>query len=99
MVTWLTPLSVSIYARVTIPYPPAPDHIKPWVFPIEEWWTKMKLSPEHLTCIQYAKVLQYTAKLSKGTNLIESANCVSAFTLILHEYYEITYKMIAKHDP
>ena len=60
---------------------------------------KNETQPEHLTCIQYAKVLQYMAKLSKGTNLIEPANCMPTFALILHEYYDITYEMIAKHDP
>ena len=59
----------------------------------------MKLSPKRLTCIQYVKVLQYMAELSKGNNLIELANYLSAFALILHDYYEITYEMVAKHDP
>ena len=99
MVTWLIPFSVSRCAGVTIPCSPTSDHIKPWMLPIEEQWTRMCLSPEHLTCIQFAKALQYTAELSKGTNFIELANCVPAFMLILNEYHEVTYKMIAKHDP
>ena len=65
--SWQWPKAVNKLGILNIPCPPAPDHLKVWMFKVVDL-SHLKLMPNHYLCVQYARALQFAAATT--TNVV-----------------------------
>ena len=94
--SWQWPKAVNKLGILNIPCPPAPDHLRVWMFKVDDLM-HLRLSPSHFLCIQYAWALQFTAATTTNTAMCKPADCLTAFITSMSLFYTITENMWQNH--
>ena len=76
--TWQWLKAVNKLGILNIPCPPAPDHLRVWMFKVDDL-AHMRLLPNHYLCIQYTWALQFTATTTTSAAMCRPADCLTAF--------------------
>ena len=90
--SWQWPKAVNKLGILDIPCPPAPDHLRVWMFKVDDL-AHMRLSPNHYLCIQYAQALQFTATTTISAAMCRPVDCLTAFITSMSPFYTITENM------
>ena len=90
--SWQLPKVVNKLEILDIPCPPAPDHLRVWMFKVDDL-VHLRLLPSHYSCIQYARVLQFTAAATTNAAMCRPADCLTAFITSMSPFYTITEDM------
>ena len=98
VLSWQWPAAVDKLGILDIPCPPLPDHLKVWMFKIDDL-VHMKLPPNHYLCIQYAWALQFHATITTNATICRPASCLDAFIMAMCLFYKITTAMWQPHMP
>ena len=93
--SWQWPKAVNKLGILNIPCPLAPDHLRLWMFKVDDLMY-MRLPPNDYLCIQYAWALQFTAAT---TTSAANANLqtLTAFITSMSSFYTITEDMWQNH--
>ena len=75
-----------------IPCPPVPDHLKVWMFKVDDL-SHWNLMPNHYLCIQYARALQFAAATTTSAVMCWPAESLTAFITSMSPFYTITEDM------
>ena len=98
VLSWQWPVAVAKLGILNIPCPPPPDHLKMWMFKIDDL-VHMRLSANHYLCIQYARALQFYASITTNASMCRPVSCLEAFITAMSPYYKITRAMWQTHIP
>ena len=96
--SWQWPKAVNKLGILDIPCPPAPDHVKVWMFKIDDL-VHLGLTPSHYLCIQYAQALQFTTAVTTNAAMCRPSDCLTAFIMAMSPFYRITTTMWQNHAP
>ena len=94
--SWQWPKAVDKLGILNIPCPPAPDHLKVWMFKVDDL-SHWNLMPNHYLCIQYARALQFVAATTTSTVMCWPAKSLTAFITSMSPFYTITEDMWQNH--
>ena len=95
--SWQWPKAVNKLGILNIPCPPAPDHLRVWMFKVDDL-AHLRLLPSHYLCIQYAQALQFTAATTTNAAMCRPADCLTAFITSMNLFYTIR-EYVAKPCP
>ena len=90
--SWQWPKVVNKLGILDIPCPLAPDHLRVWMFKVDDL-VHLRLLPSHYSCIQYARALQFTAATTTNAAMCRPADCLTAFITSMSPFYTITDDM------
>ena len=93
--SWQWPKAVDKLGILDIPCSPAPDHLKVWMFKVDDL-THLTLLPSHYLCIQYSWAFQFTAATTTNAAMCRPADCLTVFITSMSPCYTIT-KDISPH--
>ena len=96
--SWQRPKAVNKLGILDIPCPPVPDHLKVWMFKVDDL-VHMRLIPNHYLCIQYVQALQFTTAVTTNASMCRPADCLAAFITAMSPFYKITTSMWQNHAP
>ena len=94
--SWQWPKAVNKLGILDIPCPLAPDHLRVWMFKVDDLM-HMRLLPNHYLCIQYAQALQFTATTTTSAAMCRPVDCLTAFITSMSPFYTITEDMWQNH--
>ena len=98
VLSWQWLAAVNKLGILDIPCPAPPDHLKVWMFKIDNL-VNLRLTPSHYLCIQYAQALQFTTAISTNASMCRPAGCLEAFIMAMSPFYKITTAMWQFHVP
>ena len=90
--SWQWPKAVNKLGILDIPCPPAPDHLRVWMFKVDDL-SHLKLMPNHYLCVQYARALQFVAATTTNVVMCQPAESLTAFITSMSPFYTITEDM------
>ena len=93
---WQWPKAINKLGILDIPCPPALDHLKVWMFKVDDL-VHMKLSPNHYLCIQYTWALQFTTATTTSAAMCRPVDCLTAFITSMSPFYTIMEHMCQNH--
>ena len=96
--SWQWPKAVNKLGFLDIPCPPAPDHLRVWMFKVDDL-SHLKLMPNHYLCVQYARALQFAAATTTKAVMCQPAESLTAFITSMSPFYTITEDMWQNHAP
>ena len=94
--SWQWPKAVDKLGILNIPCPPAPDHLRVWMFKVDDL-SHLKLMPNHYLCVQYARALQFAAATTTNAVMCQPAESLTAFITSMSPFYTITESMWQNH--
>ena len=94
--SWQWLKAVNKLGILNIPCPPAPDHLRVWMFKVDDL-AHMRLLPNHYLCIQYAWALQFTAATTTSAAMCRPMDCLTAFITSMSLFYTIMENMWQNH--
>ena len=94
--SWQWPKAVNKLGILNIPCPPAPDHLRVWMFKVDDL-SHLKLTPNHYLCVQYARALQFAAATTTNAVMCWPAESLTAFITSMSPFYTITENMWWNH--
>ena len=94
--SWQWPKAVNKLGILDIPCPPAPDHLRVWMFKVDNL-VHMRLPPNHYLCIQYAWALQFTTSTTTNTTICRPADCLTTFIMAMSPFYQIMEAVWQNH--
>ena len=94
--SWQWPKAVNKLGILNIPCPPAPDHLRVWIFKADDL-SHLRLMPNHYLCAQYARALQSVAATTTNAVMCQPAESLTAFITSMNPFYTITENMWQNH--
>ena len=91
--SWQWPKAVYKLGILNIPCPPAPDHLRVWIFKVDDL-SHLKLMPNHYLCVQYTRALQFAAATTTNVVMWWPAESLTAFIMAMSPFYTITESMV-----
>ena len=90
--SWQWPKAVNKLGILDIPCSPAPDHLRIWMFKVDDL-SHLKLTPNHYLCVQYARALQFVAATTTNVVMCQPTESLTAFITSMSPFYTITEDM------
>ena len=96
--SWQWLKAVNKLEILDIPCPPAPDHLRVWMFKADDL-ARMRLSPNHYLSIQYTQALQFTAATTTSAAVCKPVDCLTAFITSMSPFLYHHREYVAKPCP
>ena len=90
--SWQWPKAVNKLGILNIPCPPAPDHLRIWMFKVDDL-SHLKLMPNHYLCVQYTRPLQFVAATTTNVVMCWPGESLTVFIMSMSPFYTITEDM------